>query len=352
MSLAILAIGCVVLTSLAVLELNLRFTADKRAGLAAVIRNLLLAIIASGMLLTSATDWLIALFAPLALFVLPQLIGAKLAGRPIAEKVSRRLAWLLDAFSWLSRFMEARADSPEEIEQELIDSVEEFTETVVREVMVPRVDVEFLSAEDTLETALAQFISTGFSRLPVTGKSIDDVVGIAFLKDVARIAHEDSSRLAEELVSEVARLPHFVPESRSVAELLRDMQRGGIQMVVVSDEYGGVAGIATFEDLIEELVGDIADEYDRPTEEIQILNPDQIRVSPRLSLEELADTFGITIDESEVETVAGWLSKLLGRLPSGGERVVSDGLVLVAERVDARRNRIISILVSRDTALD
>jgi CBS domain containing-hemolysin-like protein len=252
----------------------------------------------------------------------------------------------------MSKFLENSAESPEEIEQELIDSVEEFTETVVREVMVPRVDVEFLAADDSLETALAQFIATGYSRLPVTGKTVDDIVGIAFLKDVARIAHEDSSRLANELVAEVARQPYFVPESRSVAELLREMQRGGIQLVVVSDEYGGVAGIASFEDLIEELVGDIADEYDRATEEIQIVSPDQVRVSPRLSLEELAETFSIVIEESEVETVAGWFSKLLGRLPSGGERVTSSGLVLVAERVDAKRNRIISILVSRDQAVD
>ena len=355
MSLLVIAVGFILLAPMAILELNLRLADDRRADLAGVIRGLVLVLIATALLFTIQAEqliWLVALLVPLALLIVPQIIAARLAGSTFAQSVTKRLLVLLDAFSWLSRFMESRVEVPEEIEQELIDSVEEFTETVVREVMVPRVDVEFLDATDTLETALAQFIATGFSRLPVTGKSIDDIVGIAFLKDVARIAHEDSSRLNNELVSEVARPPYFVPESRSIAEFLREMQRAGIQLVVVSDEYGGVAGIATFEDLIEELVGDIADEYDRPTEEIQILNPDQVRVSPRLSLEELAETFGVTIDEAEVETVAGWFSKLLGRLPSGGERVVSDGLILVAERVDPKRNRIISILVSRASTVD
>ncbi len=352
MSLVLLMVGAVLLTLLAIFELNLRFEAEPRSGLAAVIRNLMLALLAASLLLTVGTDWWVAIAAPVLLYLLPQLIAARLAGSRTAAAITERLRPILPPLGWMSKFLENSAESPEEIEQELIDSVEEFTETVVREVMVPRVDVEFLAADDSLETALAQFIATGYSRLPVTGKTVDDIVGIAFLKDVARIAHEDSSRLANELVAEVARQPYFVPESRSVAELLREMQRGGIQLVVVSDEYGGVAGIATFEDLIEELVGDIADEYDRATEEIQIVSPDQVRVSPRLSLEELAETFSIVIEESEVETVAGWFSKLLGRLPSGGERVTSSGLVLVAERVDAKRNRIISILVSRDQAVD
>lgn len=352
MSLVILAIGSLILALLAIVELHMRLQVDSKAGLAAIVRNVTLVLTVAAMFLVGQTDWWIALVAPVLLYLIPQVVGVRLAAGRFASALTARMQPVLSALSWLTNLLETRAESPEEIEQELLESVEEFTETVVHEVMVPRVDVEFLSSDDSLETALSQFIATGYSRLPVTGKSIDDVVGIAHLKDVARIAHEDSSRLAHELVTEVARPPYFVPESRSVAELLREMQRAGIQLVVVSDEYGGVAGIATFEDLIEELVGDISDEYDRPTEEIQIVNPDQVRVSPRLSLEELADTFSITIEEAEVETVAGWFSKLLGRLPTGGEIVTSNGLILIAERVDAKRNRIISILVSRDQSLE
>lgn len=352
MSLLLLLGGFVVLTVFALIELHLTLNEDPRSGTAAVTRNILLVTFAALLLLTVDHTWWVAALAPLALYVAPQLIGARAAAGRFAAAAAKRFGPLLSALTGLSRYFETRMESPEDIEQELIESVEEFTETVVREVMVPRVDVEFLAAEDSLETALSQFVATGFSRLPVTGKTVDDVIGIAYLKDVARIAHEDPGRLAREAVTDVARAPYFVPDSRSVAELLREMQREGIQLVVVSDEYGGVAGIATFEDLIEELVGDISDEYDRPTEEIEIVNPDQVRVSPRLSLEELGETFGIIIEEADVETVAGWFSKLLGRLPTGGERVASDGLVLVAERVDSKRNRILSIVVSRDETID
>jgi len=240
----------------------------------------------------------------------------------------------------------------EEYEQELIESVEDISETVVREVMVPRVDMEVVSAEDSLEQALAVFIASGYSRLPVIGEDVDDVVGVLYLKDLARYSHQNPQQLATILSKEAARAPLFTPESISVAGLLRQMQRTGTQIAIVSDEYGGVAGIATIEDLLEEIVGEIADEHDRETEDIELVGHDLYRVNPRVTLDELSEHCELELADEDVDTVGGLLIKALGHLPKGGEVVVEAGLELTAERVDARRGRILSVLVRKQAVDD
>lgn len=179
------------------------------------------------------------------------------------------------------------------------------------------------------------------------GEDVDDIQGVLYLKDIARLVHQDPKLLSGKVAKEACRSAFFVPETKVVSELLQEMQVGRTQIAVISDEYGGVAGIVTIEDLIEELVGDISDEYDREAEEIEQLGEDSFRVSPRITLDELAEACEIELDDEDVDTVGGLMTKALGHLPKGGEVATAYGLELTAERVDARRGRILSILVKK-----
>ena len=281
-------------------------------------------------------------------FAMQQMLGQRFAESVISARVARFLLPAANAvqpaLAWL------RIHKPEpttELEQELIESVEDFSDTVVREVMVPRVDLEAVSADETLESALSVFVNSGYSRLPVFEKSIDDIIGVLYLKDIARVTHQNPDRLSTEKVRDVARKAIFVPETKPVADLLREMQLSATQIAIVSDEYGGVAGIATVEDLIEEIVGDIADEYDRELPEIELVGDGLFRISPRANIFEFAENFELEIEDQEVDTVGGLLSKLLGSLPKAGDRAEFEGIELVAERVDSKRQRLQSVLARR-----
>ena len=171
-----------------------------------------------------------------------------------------------DRLSALTKFFGKKSNDSteaEEYEQDLIESVEEFSETITREVMVPRIDIATVAADLDLDKAMAIFLSSGYSRLPVTGKTTDDILGILYLKDVAKVLHETPKLMFERTAEQLARKAVFVPESKALKDLLQDMQRSSTHVAVVIDEYGGVAGLVTMEDVIEELVGDIVDEYDR-----------------------------------------------------------------------------------------
>jgi CBS domain containing-hemolysin-like protein len=284
----------------------------------------------------------------LAIWLLQQLIGRSLGQKPFGAKLTERFGPFVRFWSKASTPL--RLSIPEvveEYEQELIESVEDFSETVVREVMVPRVDMEIVNAEDSLESALAVFISTGYSRLPVIGEDVDDVVGVLYLKDLARYSHQDPGLLATTSSKEASRPALFTPDTISVAQLLRQMQKSGTQIAIVSDEYGGVAGIATIEDLLEEIVGEISDEHDRETEDIVLVGADLYRVNPRVTLDEISEQCEIEIEDEDVDTVGGLLIKGLGELPKGGEVVEIAGIELTAERVDAKRGRILSVLVRK-----
>jgi CBS domain containing-hemolysin-like protein len=251
---------------------------------------------------------------------------------------------------WSKLVMPIRLVTPEaaeEYEQELLDSVEEFAETVVREVMVPRVDMEVVDSDAMLQDALSTFISTGFSRLPVVGQSVDDVVGVLYLKDLARVVHQDPALLDTKSASEASRPALFTPESKSVAELLQEMQQASTQIAVVVDEYGGVAGIVTVEDLIEELVGEIGDEYDREVVGIEKLDEVSYRVHPRTTLDEIEELCEIELEDDDVDTIGGLLVKTLGVLPKGGEQVEVSGLQLTADRVIAKKGQLLSVLVRK-----
>ncbi len=244
-----------------------------------------------------------------------------------------------------------KEEEPEEFEQELLDSVEEFGDTIVREIMVPRVDMATVSASSTLADAMTVLLARGYSRVPVRGKSIDDIVGVLYLKDTARAMHEKQSTFKTTPVTDIMRQVLFVPESLAVDDLLQQMQTTNRHIAIVVDEYGGVAGLVTLEDVIEELVGEITDEYDNGPAEVEQLDENRWRVNARYPLFDLGELFEIELEDEDVDSVGGLLSKELGRLPARGDSVTYSGLEFTAERIEGRRKRLVSVLVSRQADL-
>jgi CBS domain containing-hemolysin-like protein len=232
-------------------------------------------------------------------------------------------------------------------ERMMIHSVFELGDTIVREVMVPRTDVVFIEKDKTLRQALSLALRSGFSRIPVMGEGTDDVVGVVYLKDLIRRTHEYRDGETTERVESVMRPALFVPETKPVDELLREMQAKQTHVAVVVDEYGGTAGLVTIEDVIEEIVGEITDEYDVEQPLVEELPDGALRVSSRLHIDELAERVAVALDDDDVDTVGGLLAKHLGRVPIPGAQVDVDGLQLTAESAQGRRNRIGTVLVRR-----
>ena len=203
-------------------------------------------------------------------------------------------------------------------ERAMIHSVFELGDTIVREVMVPRTDMVFVERGKTLRQALSLALRSGFSRIPVVGENEDDVVGIAYLKDIVTRSYEHREGESVEKVDSIMRPATFVPESKPIDVLLREMQARQIHLAIVIDEYGGTAGLVTIEDILEEIVGEIADEYDKEQPPVEWLGDGRARVTARLGVEELEELFGVRIEAEDVETVGGLLAQRLGRVPIAG----------------------------------
>jgi CBS domain containing-hemolysin-like protein len=236
----------------------------------------------------------------------------------------------------------------EQGEREMIHSVFRLADTVAREVMVPRTEMVWIEAHKTLRQALALALRSGFSRIPVIGASVDDVLGVVYLKDLARRATGADATEGDRIrVDQVMREAVFVPESKPVDDLLSEMQAARVHLAIVVDEYGGTAGLVTIEDILEEIVGEITDEYDVELPPVQRLADGAVRVSARLPIEDLGELFGVVLPADEVDTVAGLLAQELGRVPIPGATATVGGLRLVAEGATGRRNRIETVLVRR-----
>ncbi len=234
----------------------------------------------------------------------------------------------------------------ERSERDMIASVFELGDTLAREVMVPRTDMVWIEHTKTVSQGVALALRSGFSRIPVVGDSVDDVIGIAFLKDLVRREHDGWD---ERPVDAAMRRAYFVPESKPADDLLREMQSRREHLAIVIDEYGGTAGLVTIEDVLEEIVGEITDEYDQETPPIERLDDNRVRVTARLPVEDLAELFDLELpNENEVETVGGLLASLLGRVPIPGAIAHVAGLELVAESTAGRRNRIDTVLATRE----
>jgi CBS domain containing-hemolysin-like protein len=232
-------------------------------------------------------------------------------------------------------------------EREMIHSVFALGDTIVREVMVPRTEMVWIERPKTLQQALYLFLRSGFSRIPVIGDSVDDVLGVLYLKDVVRRTQSGDPAAPAGAVADLMRPATFVPESKPVDDLLSEMQAARTHLVIVVDEYGGTAGLVTIEDILEEIVGEITDEYDVERPPVEHLADGSVRVTARLPIEDLGEIFGVELPADEVETVGGLLAQTLGRVPIPGATVDVGGLHLVAEDTAGRRNRIDSVLVCR-----
>lgn len=232
----------------------------------------------------------------------------------------------------------------EDTEREMFRSVLELGDTITRAVMVPRTEMITLLAGTPLRKALSLFLKSGYSRLPVVGESVDDLLGVLYLKDVVRRLHTvpDSD---EEAVDGLLRAPVFVPESKPVDDLLREMQRGASHIAMVVDEFGGIAGLVTIEDALEEIVGELTDEHDRAAPEVESLGDGRFRVPSRMPLDELGELFDREIDDDDVDTAGGLLAKALGKVPLAGSRAEVHGLRLVADRVEGRRKQVATLVV-------
>jgi CBS domain containing-hemolysin-like protein len=239
-------------------------------------------------------------------------------------------------------------------ERQMIHSVFELGDTIVREVMVPRTDMVYIERHKKLRQLTSLALRSGYSRIPVVGDSLDDIVGVVYLKDVMRRVYDNAQAESTERVESVMRPCMYIPDSKPVDELLREMQAARMHVAIVVDEYGGTAGLVTIEDILEEIVGEITDEYDEAPESVQALSDGAYRVSSRFPIDELGELFGVPLDDDDVDTVGGLMAKLLGKVPIPGAQVEIEGLglSLTAERPSGRRNQVGTVLVRRGEPTD
>ncbi|MEZ0360206.1 hypothetical protein CRM90_03565 [Mycobacterium sp. ENV421] len=236
-------------------------------------------------------------------------------------------------------------------ERRMIQSVFELGDTAAREVMVPRTEMVWIENDKSASQATSLAVRSGYSRIPVIGENVDDVVGVVYLKDLVQRTYYSSDSGRGTKVADIMRPAVFVPDSKPLDELLREMQRDRNHMALLVDEYGAIAGLVTIEDVLEEIVGEIADEYDtREVAPVEELGDNKFRVSARLPIEDVGELYDIEFaDDLDVDTVGGLLALELGRVPLPGAEVVSHGLRLQAEggRDHRGRLRIGTVLVSR-----
>ena len=241
-------------------------------------------------------------------------------------------------------------DVLENDERELIRTIFEWGDTVAREVMVPRTDMVTLPKNTPLEHALRVFHSAGHSRIPVIGDEVDEVLGVVNFRDVAQAALNQPDRLHEMTVDKLMRSAVFLPESKQADETLKQMQASGTHMAFVVDEYGGTAGINTIEDIIEEIVGEIADEYDDGVESFTWISETKARAKASIHIEDLAEELKITIAEEDydgIDTIGGLMAQTLGRVPIAGSTITVQGWSITSERPVGRRRRISSVMIER-----
>ena len=229
-------------------------------------------------------------------------------------------------------------------ERRMIESIFEFGDTKVQEVMVPRTEMTFIRANTKLDDILALLVKAGCSRIPVYEATIDNVIGILYAKDLLKFWGEHGEK--QPVLKEFIRQPYFIPETKKVNELLREFQRNRVHMAIVVDEYGGTAGLVTMEDLIEEIVGEIEDEYDTGSgEKVEYLEGGEVLVDAVIDIGELNEKLNIDLPEQEgVETIAGFVIDILGHVPSVGEIVEYEGLTIKV--VDATKRRVGKVRIS------
>lgn len=243
----------------------------------------------------------------------------------------------------------AESEAIEDSERQMVRSVMELGDTLTREVMVPRTDMVTVRAAQPARKALTLLLRSGYSRVPVVGDSVDDLRGVLYLKDVVRhmTGQAEAGRGLDSSVIDLARPAHFVPESKPVDDLLRELRDRATHIAMVVDEYGGIAGLVTIEDALEEIVGELTDEHDPSAPLVEDLGDGTYRVPARLGRDDLGELFGLEVDDEDVDTAGGLLAKALGKVPLAGSSGQIHGLHLTAERFEGRRKRLATVLVRR-----
>ncbi len=231
-------------------------------------------------------------------------------------------------------------------ESKMIQSVFELDDTIVREVMVPRTDLVFIESHKTLRQAMSLALRSGYSRIPVIGENLDDILGMAYLKDITKRVFDNRDAETQEKIDSICRPCLFVPETKHVDDLLREMQSDRTHVAIVIDEFGGTAGMVTIEDIVEEIVGEITDEYDAEPDESEALADGSWRVSTRFSVGDIEDILGVSIEDEDVDSVGGLMAKLLGYVPIPGAVVEYEGLRFEAQAPSGRRNQIGRVLIT------
>jgi putative hemolysin len=222
----------------------------------------------------------------------------------------------------------------EENEREMIDSIFDLEETTVREIMVPRMDVIALADDTAASQAIDTIVAHGYSRLPIYEQTIDNITGILYAKDLFRLLTRGG---LEVKVKEIARPAHFIPESKKVDELLRELQQRKVHIAIIVDEYGGTAGLVTIEDLLEEIVGEIQDEYDREEAKIVEMGDGEAIFDATVSIHDVNDTLSLHLEGEDVDTVGGLVYETLGKVPSPGDQITLDGGILTVVSTVGRR---------------
>ncbi|WP_457556067.1 hemolysin family protein [Candidatus Pyrohabitans sp.] len=234
----------------------------------------------------------------------------------------------------------------EKEEKEMISGIFEFGETDVREVMVPRIDMKCIPANESIESARRLILETGHSRIPVYEGSIDNIIGVLYAKDLLKYLNAESKK--PESLREIVRPAYFVPETKKLDDLLREFQQNRIHMAIVVDEYGGTAGMVTLEDILEEIVGEIKDEYDLAEEEpLERINEREVVVDARMSIHDVNEALNIALPEEEFDTVGGLLFNTLGRIPSPGDEVEFEDAKLRVEKMRGRRIMKVRVILKK-----
>ncbi|MDQ6686485.1 MAG: hemolysin family protein [Actinomycetota bacterium] len=230
-------------------------------------------------------------------------------------------------------------------ERAMIHSVFELSDTIAREVMVPRTDVVYIERHKTLRQTMSLFLRSGFSRIPVIDEDLDHIIGFCYLKDVSRRVFDRHDAQTTQQVESMMRPVLHVPDSKPVDDLLREMQAQRRHIAVVVDEYGGTAGLVTIEDVLEEIVGEITDEYDAAEVPAEALADGATRVSSRFPVDDLVDILGVAVRDDEVDSVGGLMAKHLGKVPIPGSVVEVGGLIFAAEEAKGRRKKVGTVLI-------
>ncbi|KAM9862454.1 hemolysin family protein [Leucobacter sp. BZR 635] len=273
----------------------------------------------------------------------PWFARASAAVRRIAERVALGRGRVRDEQQLLSMVDQAtELDLLEEGDRDYIHSIVEFGDTLVREVMVPRTDMVTVDSDVSVRDTLELLLNARHSRVPVIGDDVDEVLGVVYLRDASSFVLRRPEESEESPATRIMKPAMFVPEVQRADKLLRRMQQESNHLALVVDEYGGISGLVTLEDLIEEVIGDIADEHDREDPEVVEEAPGLFLVSAMLPIDDLGELFEIELDDEEVDTVGGLFAKWLGRLPEVGDRVTGEGIELEAIDTERRRKRLIT----------